>query len=95
MVFRHRKTTLVYWGSFGEVVVIFQLLSSVTQFSWHYIAGMIPNDGGKLEISQSTHFSFPLFCYLCSVESWIYYVTACILDVFKMESRYYRCEAYL
>lgn len=55
-MFRRSKITLVYWGSFGELAVIFQLLASVTQISWLYVAGTIPNDGGKLESGQSTHF---------------------------------------
>lgn len=51
-----QQITLVYWGSFGELAVIFQLLASVTQLSWLHVAGMIPNDSGKLESGQSTHF---------------------------------------
>ena len=54
-MFRHNKITSVYWGSFGEVAVIFQLLASVTGFSWQYGAGMIPNDGGKLESGPAAH----------------------------------------
>lgn len=52
-VVQTQQITLVYWGSFGEQAVVFQLLASVTQFSWLSIAGMIPDDGGKLE---SSHF---------------------------------------
>lgn len=77
MVFRHSKITSVYWGSFRELAVIFQLLASVTQFSGLPLAGMIPEDGGKLESSLSPNslpllsaihtpmiFIFPLFPFL-------------------------------
>lgn len=47
MVFREGKITLVYWGSFGELPVISQLLACVIQLSWLYVAEMISNDGGK------------------------------------------------
>ena len=38
----------MYWGSFGELAVIFQLLASVTWLSWLSVAGIIPGDGREI-----------------------------------------------
>lgn len=46
------KITSVYWGSFGQLAEIFQLLAPVTQFSCR----MISDDGGKLESGEATQF---------------------------------------
>lgn len=66
MVFRHSKITSVYWGSFRELAVIFQLLASVTQFSGLPLAWMIPEDGAKLESTLSPN-SLPLLSAIHTV----------------------------
>lgn len=43
----------------GGQAVISQLLASVTELSWLYAAGTIPNDDRKLESGQPVHFSPP------------------------------------
>lgn len=56
-VFRHSKMTLVYWGSFGGLAAISQLLKAVKQqLSRPYVVGVISNDGRKLDLGQFHHF---------------------------------------
>lgn len=50
------------------MAVVFQLLALEIQLSWPYVAGMIPNDGGKLESGQSTHF-LPFLSVIHMVDS--------------------------